>query len=72
MSNWLLSDEFIEFSNKVSELHAEKKKLKAELKEFYEKTTTQIKELDKQAEVLNQEFETWKKDKSNARGEGHD
>ena len=61
MSNWLLTDEFVEFSSKISELHLEKKRKKAELKEIYERTTSEIKELDKKANLLNQEFESWKK-----------
>lgn len=71
MSNWLLTDEFVEFSSKISELHLEKKRKKAELKEIYERTTSEIKELDKKANLLNQEFESWKKkqEKSDTGGE---
>lgn len=58
--NWLLSDEFVTFSQKVSEIHNKKKALKAELKEFYDKVSSQIKSLDKEANALNEEFENWK------------
>lgn len=58
--NWLLSDEFVEFSKKISDIHAKKKELKAELKEFYDKVSSQIKTLDKEANILNEEFESWK------------
>lgn len=58
--NWLLSDEFVTFSQKVAEIHAQKKKLKAELKEFYDKISSQMKSLDKEATVLSDEFEQWK------------
>lgn len=58
--NWLLSDEFIEFSKKISDIHSKKKALKAELKEFYDKVSSQIKTLDKEAVILNDEFEAWK------------
>jgi iron-sulfur cluster repair protein YtfE (RIC family) len=58
--NWLLSDEFVTFSQKISEIHNKKKNLKAELKEFYDKISSQIKSLDKEANILNEEFESWK------------
>lgn len=58
--NWLLSDEFVTFSQKVAEIHAQKKKLKADLKEYYDKISSQMKSLDKEATVLSDEFEQWK------------
>lgn len=57
----LLSDEFVAFSQKVSEIHQEKKKMKQELKEMYEKIQTKIKELDAQAKSLADNFDKWKK-----------
>lgn len=57
----LLSDEFVSFSQKVSEIHLEKKKMKQELKDIYEKMQTKIKELDLQAKNLAENFEKWKK-----------
>jgi iron-sulfur cluster repair protein YtfE (RIC family) len=58
--NWLLSDEFVTFSQKVAEIHAQKKKLKIDLKEYYDRISSQIKSLDKEATVLSDEFESWK------------
>lgn len=58
--NWLLSDEFVTFSQKISEIHSKKKALKAELKEFYDKISFKIQSLDKEANTLNEEFENWR------------
>lgn len=61
--NWLLSDEFVTFSQKVAEIHAQKKKIKAELKEYQPSVTFRLlrmKSLDKEAVTLSDEFEQWK------------
>lgn len=60
----LLSDEFVVFSQKITEIHAEKKAKKAELKALYDKMKTEIDELDENAKTLNAEFEEWKKSKT--------
>ncbi len=59
--NWLLSDEFVSFSQKIAEIYNKKKNLKAELKEYYDKISSQVKSLDKEANILSEEFENWKK-----------
>ena len=56
----LLTDEFVAFSQKVSEIHIEKKKMKQELKDVYEKINSKMKELDMEAKSLNENFEKWK------------
>jgi len=56
----LLTDEFVVFSQKVSEIHVEKKKMKQELKDVYEKINAKMKELDLEAKSLNENFEKWK------------
>lgn len=56
----LLTDEFVVFSQKVSEIHIEKKKMKQELKDVYEKINAKMKELDLEAKSLNENFEKWK------------
>jgi predicted phage-related endonuclease len=56
----LLTDEFVVFSQKVSEIHIEKKKMKQELKDVYEKINAKMKELDMEAKSLNENFEKWK------------
>jgi hypothetical protein len=60
--NWLLSDEFVAFSQKVAEIHAQKKKLKTDLKEYYDKVSSQMRSLDKDAATLSEDFEQWKAD----------
>ncbi len=62
--DWLLSEEFVTFSQKISEIYAEKKKIKNELKEVYEKFQNKIKDLELQAQALQEEFEKWKKTQS--------
>ena len=60
-TDFLLTDEFMEFSQKIAVLHAEKKKKKQELKEFYEKIQGEMKELDNQARKLSDEFDKWRR-----------
>lgn len=57
---WLLSDEFVTFSQRIAEIHSEKKTIKQQLKDFYEKSQARIKDLDAQAQALSEEFEKWK------------
>lgn len=58
---WLLSDEFVTFSQRIAEIHNEKKQIKQQLKEFYEKSQTKLKDLELQAQALSDDFEKWKK-----------
>lgn len=57
----ILSDKFLEFSEKIKELHARKQQKKGELKAFYEKVQVELKALDAEAKELIEEFESWKK-----------
>jgi len=59
--DWLLSEEFVTFSQRIADIYTEKKKIKADLKEFYEKAQGKLKELETQAQTLQEEFEKWKK-----------
>lgn len=59
--NLLLTDEFITFSGKIAQLHAEKKKKKQELKAFYDKIQVELGHLDDQAKAVALEFEDWKR-----------
>lgn len=59
--DWLLSDEFVTFSQQIAEIHNEKKQIKQQLKELYEKSQANIKDLDAQAQALSDDFEKWKK-----------
>jgi hypothetical protein len=60
-TNWLLTDEFIAFSDKIRVIHEKKKVKKQEIKDFYKKIETEIKALDIEAKKLEDEFQTWKK-----------
>lgn len=62
--DWLLSDEFVAFSQRVAEIHNEKKQIKQQLKETYEKAQAKLKELELQAQALSDDFEKWKKTQS--------
>lgn len=58
--NWLLTDEFVTFSNKIKEIVDLKKAKKAEMKSFYEKIQNDLKKLDEDANLAREEFETFK------------
>jgi ABC-type Zn uptake system ZnuABC Zn-binding protein ZnuA len=58
--DYLLSENFIEFSKNIADIYSEKKKKKEYLKQIYEKTQAEIKELDNKAKKLNSDFESWK------------
>ena len=60
----LLSDEYVEFSKKVTDLHVKKKSLKDAFKVKIEELQKQLKDacksVDDEAKVLAQEWELWK------------
>lgn len=58
--NWLLTDEFVNFSEKIKKIHERKKVKKAELKEFYDKIQVDIKALEEEAKDAEDEFQKWK------------
>jgi hypothetical protein len=58
--DYLLSEKFIEFSQEITAIYAEKKKKKEYLKQIYEKVQAELKDLDNKAKKLNSEFESWK------------
>lgn len=58
--DWLLTDEFFEFSKKISEIYEHKKKKKEELKNFFEKIQLEIKVYEEEASQLSLRFEEWK------------
>jgi uncharacterized protein (UPF0335 family) len=53
----LLSDDFVQFSSKVAELHEKKKKLNADFKKLYEEHKKSLKTIDGEAAKLQKEFE---------------
>lgn len=65
--NWLLSDEFVAFSTQIKEIHEKKKIKKAELKSFYDKTQSEIKELDFMAKAAEDKFQKWKAGQSSSK-----
>jgi len=69
---FLLTDNFQEFSAKIAEIHAERKKKKEVLKQIYEKTQQEIKQLDNQAKLVYEEFENWKKSQVNTQKGGEE
>jgi hypothetical protein len=62
---FILTDNFQEFSEKIAEIHNEMKKRKEALKQAYEKTQQELKQLDNQAKNIYEEFEQWKKSQVN-------
>ncbi len=58
----LLSDKFIEFSQKIAQLHEAKKKANAEVKKILEDHKTQMKKIDDEALALSAAFEAWQKE----------
>ncbi len=55
-----LSDEFAEFSGKVTALHERKKEMFAEFKKLWEDHKVAMKEIDDEALELKNNFESWK------------
>jgi predicted nucleic acid-binding Zn-ribbon protein len=66
----LLSDKFAEFSQKVVMIAANKKKLKDDFKEVYDKFQNEIKTLDQTVLDLQKEFEDWKRECALNSGDG--
>ena len=62
--NVLLSDEFAEFSGKITALHERKKEAVADFKKLYEQHKADMKALDEEAQNMQNEFNEW--------AEGHD
>lgn len=60
-TNWLLTDEFIAFSDKIKDILERKKAKKAELKAFYDKIQADIKLLEEEAKQAEDAFQSWKK-----------
>ncbi len=56
----LLSDEFVEFSGKIKELHERKKTKQNEFKALFDKFKAEVQAMDDEAKGLQTDFETWK------------
>ena len=61
--DYLLTDEFVAFSQKISKIYEDKKNKKLELKNFYEKIQTELKDLEDAAKTAEAEFEAFKQGK---------
>lgn len=58
-AEFLLSEEFVNFSSKISALHVSKKQQEAEMKKLYTEHKARIKEIDDEAVKIQQEFDDW-------------
>lgn len=61
----LLSDEFVEFSAKIKEIHEKKKSKQSEFKALYDKFKAEVQSLDDEAKGLKSDFEVWKTSQMN-------
>lgn len=59
-AEFLLTDEFVVFSQKVAEIHAIKKSKHELFKKAYDDFRNEISELDEKAELLLADWEEWK------------
>lgn len=59
-TDYLLTEEFVEFSQKIAKIFEAKKAKKLELKTFYEKVQGEIKSLEEEAKKAEQDFEAFK------------
>jgi hypothetical protein len=60
MLQHFLSDEFVEFSAKINDIHVKKKALKEEYERFKETFNDNVKSLNETANSLIKEFDAWK------------
>lgn len=63
---YLLSDEYVQFSQRIAEIHALKKSCKEEFKKKHEEYQANLKSLDGEATIAAQKFEDWKATKVQA------
>lgn len=57
----LLTDEFVEFSKAIAEVHEEKKVLEAEFKKHFEAYKAAKKSMEDRVSEANAKWEEWKK-----------
>lgn len=63
-NDYLLTDEFVAFSQKIAQIFEAKKAKKLELKNFYEKIQSELKFLEEEAKAAESEFELFKQKSS--------
>jgi len=56
-----LSDKYVEFSQKIAEIHTKKKAMKDEFKAKFEAFNKELKTMDDEARKIVAAFEEWKK-----------
>lgn len=59
MNEYLLTDQFVEFSQKIANIHAQLKALKESFKEQYDEFTKQKSLLEDQKDEVVKEWEAW-------------
>jgi hypothetical protein len=65
-NEYLLTEEFVEFSQKIAKIFESKKAKKLELKTFYEKIQNELKVLEDEAKQAEQDFEAFKQKQEEA------
>lgn len=60
MADFFLTDEFVEFSKKIADLHERKKAAHAEFMPIYDAFKKQIAEFEEELKTLTTGWENWK------------
>jgi hypothetical protein len=60
-AEFLLTDEFVEFSRTIAEAHERKKVLEAEFKKHFEAYKDEKKQIEEAVVTASEEWEKWKK-----------
>lgn len=63
----LLSDKFVEFSQKITLLHEQKKKLQAEVKKLIEEHKLQLKSIEDDVAALTSDFNAWEQENTKSK-----
>lgn len=67
-TEFLLSEEFVDFSANVKRLHDQKKELEAEFKRVFAEHKSKVKAIDEEALKIQQDFDDWVASKSQSTG----
>lgn len=65
----LLTDEFVEFSKAIAEVHEEKKVLEADFKKHFEAYKASKKSLEDKVSAVSAKWEDWKKEQLQSKKE---
>lgn len=66
--DFLLTDEFAAFSQKIAAIHEEKKNIQEEMKRIFDELKGKLAGLDKEASNLITGWENWKASKAKKQG----